>query len=136
MSLVLDSGALIALERNDRSMWRRLKAAWVAEVVPISHGGIVGQAWRGGGPRQALLSKVLKGVEIHPLDAGLGRAAGALLAHAGSTDVIDAALVLLARDGDDILTSDAGDLEPLAVLTGRHVELIAVRTTSTVSAMR
>jgi hypothetical protein len=82
------------------------------------------------------LSKVLKGVEIHPLDAGLGRAAGALLAHAGSTDVIDAALVLLARDGDDILTSDAGDLEPLAVLTGRHVELIAVRTTSTVSAMR
>jgi hypothetical protein len=34
--------------------------------------------------------------------------------------------VLLARDGDDILTSEAVDLEPLAVLTGRHVELIAV----------
>ena len=26
MTLVLDSGALIALERNERAMWRRLKA--------------------------------------------------------------------------------------------------------------
>lgn len=126
MRLVLDSGALIALDNNDRAMWRRLKAAVRTEEVPITHGGVLGQAWRGGGPPQALLAKALAGVDVRPLDGGLGRAAGGLLALAGSTDVIDAALVLLAEDGDGIVTSDALDLERLAELTGSHVELIHV----------
>ncbi len=126
MSLVLDSGALIALEKNDRVMWRRLKAALLAGGVPVSHGGIVGQVWRGDGPRQTLLARALAGLEIRPLDDGLGRAAGALLARTGRADVIDAALVLLAEDGDDIVTSDLDDLEPLAASLGRHVELLHV----------
>lgn len=126
MTLVLDSGALIALERGDRAMWRRLKAAQIEESVPVSHGGIVGQTWRGAGPRQALLAKVLEGIEIRALDTALGRAAGELLARAGTDDVIDAALVLLAADGDDIATADPDDLEPLAAILGRHVELLRV----------
>ena len=126
MSLVLDSGALIALEKNDRAMWRRLKAALLAKSIPVTHGGVVGQAWRGGGPRQALLARALAGIDVRPLDEGLGRAAGSLLAREGSVDVIDAALVLLADDGDDIVTSDAADLEPLAMRLGRHVELLSV----------
>ena len=126
MSLVLDSGALIALEKNERAMWRRLKAALLAKNVPVTHGGVVGQAWRGGGPRQALLARALAGIDVRPLDESLGRAAGSLLAREGSVDVIDAALVLLADDGDDIVTSDAEDLEPLAVRLGRHVELLRV----------
>lgn len=124
MKLVLDSAALIALERNDRAVWRRLKAANLSGNVPISHGGAVGQAWRGRGPRQALLAKALEGMEIRPLDEALGRAAGELLAATGKRDVIDAALVLLAVDGDLIVTSDPDDLEPLALASGRHVELI------------
>lgn len=126
MSLVLDSGALIALEKNDRAMWRRLKAALLAKSVPVSHGGIVGQAWRGGGPRQALLALALAGIDVRPLDDSLGRAAGRLLARDGSADVVDAALVLLAEDGDDIVTSDPEDIEPLASCLGRHVEVIRV----------
>jgi hypothetical protein len=126
MSLVLDSGALIALEKSDRVMWRRLKAALLAKSVPVSHGGIVGQVWRGGGPRQALLARALEGIDVRPLDDNLGRAAGYLLAQAGSDDVIDAALVLLADDGDDIVTSDPEDIEPLAARLGRHVELLHV----------
>jgi len=126
MRLILDNGALIALERNDRAMWRRLKLALAAEQVPLSHGGIVGQAWRGRGPRQALLAKALEGMEIRPLDRALGRAAGELLALAGRSDVIDAALVLLAEDGDQIVTSDLRDLEPLAMAARRHVDLIRV----------
>jgi hypothetical protein len=39
-------------------------------------------------------------------------------------DVIDAALVLLASDGDDIVTSDPEDLEPLARAADRHVEIV------------
>jgi len=126
MRLVLDCGALIALERNDRAMWRRLKLALVAEQVPLSHGGIVGQAWRGRGPRQALLARALDGVEIRPLDRALGRAAGELLARAGRSDVVDAALVLLADDGDQIVTSDPDDIEPLALAARRHVDLLRV----------
>lgn len=124
MTLVLDSGALIALERNDRAMWRRIKAAQLAGHVPVSHGGVVGQAWRGQGPRQALLARALAGIEIRPLDETLGRAAGELLGLARRRDVIDAALVLLARDGDHIVTSDPDDIEPLARASGRHVEII------------
>jgi len=126
MKLVLDNGALIALERNDRAMWRRLKLALLAEQVPVSHGGIVGQAWRDRGPRQALLAKALDAVEIRALDRALGRAAGELLALTRHSDVVDAALVLLAEDGDQIVTSDLGDIEPLALAARRQVDLIRV----------
>jgi hypothetical protein len=121
--LIVDSGALLALERNDRAMWCRLKLALLEGEVPLTHGGIVDQAWRGRGPRQAMLAKALAGIEIRPLDRDLGRAAGELLARAGHS-VIDAAVVLLADDGDQIVTSDPDDLEPLAATARRHVDLI------------
>lgn len=124
MKLVLDSGALIALERNDRAMWRRFKAAALAGTPVVSHGGVVGQAWRGRGPRQALLAKALAGIEVRSLDRALGRAAGELLAATDRADVIDAALVLLAEDGDRIVTSDPDDIEPLAAAAGCHIELV------------
>jgi hypothetical protein len=124
MRLVLDSGAFIALERNERAMWRRLKAALVAREIPVSHGGVVGQVWRGKGARQALLGDALGGVDVRSLDDALGRSAGALLARSRTNDVIDAALVLLAADGDRVVTSDPDDLEPLAVAAGRDIELV------------
>ena len=124
MTFVFDSGALIALERNDRGMWRRLKSAFLASEIPITHGGVVGQAWRGPGPRSALLAKALAGIDVRPLGEALGRRAGELLARAKKSDVIDAALVLLASDGDAIVTSDAGGLDTLARAAGRLVDLI------------
>jgi hypothetical protein len=123
VTLVLDSGALIALERNQRSMWVRLKAVEVAGELPLTHGGVVGQVWRGG-PRQARLARALQGVDVRPLDRALGRVAGELLARARSSDVIDAAIVLLATDGDDIVTVDRRDFEALVRAAGRHVELV------------
>jgi hypothetical protein len=126
VTLVLDSGALLALARNDRASWRRLKAALEAEEIPVCHGGVVGQAWRGRGPRQALLVKALDGIDVRSLDDALGRAAGELLAVAKKSDVIDAALVLLAEQGDSIVTSDPRDIEPLAIASGCDVELIRV----------
>lgn len=124
MRLIFDTGALIALERNDRAMWQRLKLALQARESPVSHGGIVGQAWRGRGSRQALLAKALDVIDIRRLDAALGRAAGELLARAKRDDVIDAALVLLANDGDRVITSDPQDLAPLARAADLDVELV------------
>jgi hypothetical protein len=124
MRLVLDSGALIALERNSRSMWTLFKLAQGSGIPMVTHGGVVGQAWRGKGPRQALLARALAGTDVRPLDDGLGRAAGELLARGRSRDVIDAALVVLARDGDRIVTSDLEDLEPLVTAAELDIEVV------------
>jgi hypothetical protein len=124
MTMILDCGALLALEANDRAMWRRYKSARLAGSVPVSHAGVIGQAWRGRGPRQALLATALSGVDIRALDDALGRKAGVLLGQAGTTDVIDAALVLLAGDGDEIVTSDPGDLALLAARADLHVDVM------------
>ena len=123
MTLVLDSGALVALERNERSMWVRLKGAQAEGELPVTHAGVLGQVWRGG-PRQARLAQALAGIDLRSLDEPLGHAVGQLLATAGSSDVIHAAVVLLAHDGDEIVTADHDDLEQLASALGRHVELI------------
>jgi hypothetical protein len=123
MTLVLDSGAFVALERNERRMWVRLKAAHGNDEVPITHAGVLGQVWRGG-PRQARLAQAIAGIEVIALDEPLGRAAGRLLGAAGTADVIDAALVLLASDGDEIVTTDRSDIERLAAASGRHVEVV------------
>jgi hypothetical protein len=125
VAVILDAGALIALERSDRAMWARMKAAVERELPVVTHAGVVGQVWRGGA-RQALLARALRGVDVVPLDEELGRAAGVLLSASGGSDVIDAAVVLLAEDGNDIVTSDAGDLTPLAVASRLHVELVHV----------
>lgn len=125
MTLVLDAGALQAVERGDRDVVALIAAERRAGRVPVTHGGVVGQAWRGGS-HQALLARLLGGVEVVALDDRLGRRAGALLAIARASDVIDAAVVLLAADGDDILTSDPDDLTALAAAGDTHVELITV----------
>ena len=123
MTLILDGAALIALERNERPMWTRLKAAQIEGGPPLTHAGVVGQVWRGG-PRQARLSQALDGLDVRVVDEPLGRAAGVLLGNAGMSDVIDAAVVLISSDGDDIVTLDRDDLKQLAAALGRHVELI------------
>lgn len=56
----------------------------------------------------------------------LGRRAGVLLGAAGSADVIAAAVMLLTADGDEIYTSDPGDLLALAHAAGRQVDLISI----------
>lgn len=123
MTGILDAGALIALERGDRTAWIRLKAAERKGEAPRTHGGVIGQVWRGGA-RQALLATAVPAVEVLPLDEALGKAAGALVGRAGTSDVTDAALVLLADDGDDIFTSDPDDIAALASAADLHVEIV------------
>jgi hypothetical protein len=66
-------------------------------------------------------------VEVASLDDRLGCRAGVLLGRARGADVIDAAVVLLAADGDMILTSDARDLQPLATAAAVHVDIVPMR---------
>ena len=126
MSLVLDAGALIAVERADRQTMALIKQELLDRRVPVTHGGVVGQVWRGGAGRQAPLARLLPALEIASLDAALGQRAGVLLGRSRMPDVIDAALVLLAADGDILLTSDTDDLAPLAAAAGLHIDLVPV----------
>lgn len=126
MSLVLDAGALVAVERGRRDVAALIKGELLAGRAPVTHGGVVGQVWRGGRGRQVQLARLLPALEVTPLDAALGRRAGELLGRARTADVIDAAVVLLATDGDLILTSDAYDLAPLAAKADLHVDLVPV----------
>jgi hypothetical protein len=123
--LVLDAGALIAIERGDDRVFELLRDARDMSVRPKTHGGIVGQVWRGKA-RQARLARALPAFWITPLDAALGRRAGLLLAAAGTSDVVDAALVLLAQNGDRILTSDPDDIALLADAADLDVDVIRV----------
>jgi hypothetical protein len=126
MTLVLDAGALVAVERGSRALVTRIKRERLVGRVPVTHGGVVGQVWRGGSGRQAGLAQLLPHIEIAWLDGDLGKRAGTLLREAGGSDVIDAAVVLLAGDDDLILTSDPDDLVVLAAASGIHVEIVPV----------
>jgi hypothetical protein len=124
--LVLDAGALVALERLDRDVIALIKRERIAQRAPLTHGGVIGQVWRGGSGRQANLARLLPGIEVIALDEQFGRKVGVLLAQSKTSDVVDAAVALLAKDGDEILTSDVRDLRPLVKATGAHVDLIQV----------
>jgi hypothetical protein len=125
VTLLLDAGALLAIERADREVIAALKSELAAGRSPRTHGGVVGQVWRGGA-RQARLARVLPAVAVASLDDALGRRAGVLLGRARVADVVDAALVLLAADGDSILTSDPSDLARLVAAADLHVEIVRV----------
>ncbi len=126
MSVVLDAGALLAIERGDRRIAALLKMELAAGRSPRTHGGVIGQVWRGGAGRQARLAKALQGVEIVAIDDALGRRIGILLGRSGRTDVIDAGVVLVADDGDEVFTGDRADLRELAAAAGRHLDLVEV----------
>lgn len=126
MTLVLDAGAFLAIERGSRELVAQMMRERVAGRLPVTHGGVIGQVWRGGSGRQAGLARAMPLVNVIPLGADLGRRAGELLALAGGRDVIDAALLLLAADGDRVITSDPDDIRALAVATRRRIEIVAV----------
>jgi hypothetical protein len=126
MTTILDAGALLAVERGDRDLAARIKREWLAGNPTATHGGVVGQVWRGGSGRQVPLARIIEFVTVHGLDALLGRRAGLLLARSGGADVIDAAVAVLASDGDRILTSDPDDLVALVQAAGRDVEITPV----------
>lgn len=115
MTLVLDAGALIGIDRGDRSTAATIELArrdGRAIVVPA---GVVGQAWRDG-RRQALLARLLgaRDLRIEPLTDSVARAAGVLCGRSSTNDVIDASVVICAHRHDaTVLTSDRGDLETL-----------------------
>lgn len=123
-ALVLDAGPLVAVDRNDRTVFARLRAAQRCGLELRSHAFVMAQVWRDGRGRQANLARLLRAVDVVPVDADLGRACGELIGRAGTADPIDAAVVLIADSGDRIMTSDPDDLARLVSETELEVVLV------------
>ena len=111
-ALVLDTGALIAIDRGDRRVGAALYEAARHGVDVITTSVCVAEAWRDPA-RQARLTRALAGVIERPLDPRASRECGVLLARSRTSQVADAAVALLAQDGDAVLTSDADDIRHL-----------------------
>ena len=113
--VTFDTGALIAIERGAPPLQALLAEAHVAGDGLAVPAGVLAQAWRGG-TRQARLARFLRlaTVTVVPLDEPEASAAGALCRHAGTADVVDASVVICARDRDHaVISSDPRDLAAL-----------------------
>lgn len=113
--VVLDAGALIALERGDGRMTALLEEALRVATRFYVPAGVLAQVWRDGS-RQARLAQFLKApeVEVVPLSTARAKASGELCGLCGTRDVVDASVVVNARELKcAVVTSDAGDLTRL-----------------------
>jgi hypothetical protein len=124
MTVVLDTGALIAMDRRDREVGAMLRVLQRDAVPLTTSGAVVAQAWRDPS-RQANLARLLTGVHVAALDEAAGKRVGVLLRDNETTDVADAHVALLAHDHDRVLTGDVDDIT--ALLRTRKVNAVIVR---------
>lgn len=121
-AIVYDTGALLAAERRNPdflALHDEITAARIRPLVPVV---VLAQAWRGGPQHQ--ISRVLKGCDILPDDERTGRAAGVACAAAGTTDVVDAIVIVTAiRHQAPVVTSDPRDLTAIAHAIGVKIRL-------------
>ena len=87
-------------------------------------GIVIGQVWRAGGAGQARLARLLTTVETVPVDEALGRRAGELLAHSGTSDPIDATVVAVTSSGDRVMNGDPDDIGVLLDSAGVDATLV------------
>jgi hypothetical protein len=109
---ILDAGALMAVDRQNRLIGAQLRVLQRQGTPVRVSSAVVGQVWRDG-RKQANLARVLAGVGIEPLGADDGKRIGELLALSGSADVVDAHVALITAHADLVLTSDPGDIRTL-----------------------
>jgi|SRR5580765_1082665 len=113
--VVLDAGALIALERRNARMLALVKEMVDGRCQAYAPAGVVAQVWRGS-PRQHALVRVLKSgvVRVDSMTDDVAFQVGLLLAGSGTSDVVDGHVVLLARRTRGVVvTSDPHDIEAL-----------------------
>lgn len=111
--ITLDSGALIAAERNDRRFWTEWKRALLDDVEIRLPAIVVAQTWRD--PRQATMASVIAACAAVDVTVPLARTAGRLLARTGGSDAVDAAVVAVASaHQDEVWCSDPRDIAALA----------------------
>lgn len=129
-TLVLDTGALIALDRNDQFAWTALRDAVTADDNIRVPSGAIAQAWRDGA-RQVLLARALSHCDEIALAGSFARAAGLLCGRASTSDVIDASVALTVAgaahsENVAVLTSDPDDIRHLLSVLNVEARIVEV----------
>ena len=123
--ITYDTGALIAAERGSRRLWELHRRVLAHEITPCIPAGVLAQGWRGG--PQPRMSRLLAGCQVEELDEPRARAAGAACGVAGTSDVVDAAVVVgAAARADLVVTSDAADLCRLRDALGVQLQVCEI----------
>jgi predicted nucleic acid-binding protein len=113
MTVLYDAGLLVAADRNDREIWADHRVRLELGVVPVTTAPVVSQVSRSS--RQVQLRRLLRGCEIVAFAPEEMHEVGELLGRAGSSDVVDAHIVVTAsRRGSSVITSDEDDLRRLS----------------------
>jgi predicted nucleic acid-binding protein len=111
---VFDTGALIALERRDLAMSKRvmrLRELRATIVVPTV---VLGEWWKA---RSDWREKILAPMVVRPLEATVAKTAGEATAAVRGATLVDAVVMAeAARTGAVVYTSDVGDLMRLQVV--------------------
>jgi predicted nucleic acid-binding protein len=123
-ALILDTGALVAVDRGDRAMAARLRVAERSGLGLCSTGAVIAEVWRDAAGRQANLARLLKSVDVRAVDRQLGKEAGVLLGKSGVNDAVDATVVAVAGTGDRVLTSDPADIQKLVSASRRAILVV------------
>ena len=113
--VTLDAGGLIALDRNDRRVIVLLARAVETNSRVTIPSSALAQAIRRP-ERQARLSRLIRQptTDVVPLDRLDAVNIGRLLAASGTSDIVDAHVVICARRGAQrVVTSDPTDLSLL-----------------------
>ncbi len=111
-SVVLDSGAFIAFERNDKRVRTLIELSVAHRGALHAPASVVAQVWRDG-RRQARVARLIGSgvVDVHALDLDDAQATGVLCGRSSTKDIVDAHVVLVARrEGAIVMTSDPDDL--------------------------
>lgn len=109
----LDTGALIALESGSTRMAVLVEEALAGRAELAVPAGVLAQAWRGGGGRQARIARLLRAsnTSVIPLDAKLALRVGARCAATRTADIVDVSVAICASGrGQPVITSDPDDI--------------------------
>lgn len=110
---MLDASVLVSVARNEKAAASFTEYAKRSGVSLHTTAPVVSQVWRH--PRQVLLARFLKGLNVHDYYEASMRPVGELMASTGTSDVVDAHLVITAHWlGLDVLTGDPRDISILA----------------------
>ena len=122
--IVLDAGALLALERMDRAMWLDVRSVALRAGEVIVPSTALAQAWRGVAS-QAMLARALQHCLIAAFEP-IARAIGELCGRTRTSDICDAHVALVAATGGDVLyTSDPADmLRLISAIGARRPKII------------
>lgn len=125
MTVVVDSGALLALAKGKReavALMKKMQTYGAYFVVPAP---VLAETLRGSQRNDAAIFYWLRAFEVEPTTAAIARTAGEILGACRSKSTVDAIVVATARicGASEIITSDPKDIR---TLVDRTVGILAV----------